>query len=255
MKKCPRCNGEHLRVCTKARQPWEDDFEKEDFFTKKFTPKKQTRVQLSGTLNVPSAEILSVMTPAGRCLVDSCSDITLARRDVFLEQIQFVESPAIVAHLGGETTLHEVGTFIIHLPGRGTSPLVLRDVYAVEANHLPAGVVALLGVADVRGLGLSLDSIMNAPGCDLARARPRGIFRRMWDYLSTCFRPAHCLPPVVRALTVTRKNGMEYVRPTLNDANRERREEVQPCAPEEEERMRLLGIRRSALEDLRERAR
>jgi hypothetical protein len=109
MKKCPRCNGEHLRVsCTKARQPWEDDFEKEDFFTKKFTPRKQTRVQLSGNLNVPNAEILSVMTPAGRCLVDSCSDITLARRDV-LEQIRFAASPAVVAHLGGETTLHEVG--------------------------------------------------------------------------------------------------------------------------------------------------
>ncbi len=68
-----------------------------------------------------------------------------------LDQIHFVDPPAVIAHLGGETTLQEVGTFIIHHPGRETSPLVLQDVHAVEANHLP-GVVALLGMADVRRL-------------------------------------------------------------------------------------------------------
>jgi hypothetical protein len=32
--KCPRCSGPHLRIaCPKPRQGWEDDFEKEDFFT------------------------------------------------------------------------------------------------------------------------------------------------------------------------------------------------------------------------------
>jgi hypothetical protein len=76
-KKCPRCNGDHLRVsCTKERQPWEDDFEKEDFFTKKFV-KKQVRVQLSNNLHTPSAEILFVATPLGMCIVDSCSDVLL----------------------------------------------------------------------------------------------------------------------------------------------------------------------------------
>jgi hypothetical protein len=35
--KCPRCSGDHLRIaCVKPRQAWEDDFEKDDFFTKKF---------------------------------------------------------------------------------------------------------------------------------------------------------------------------------------------------------------------------
>jgi hypothetical protein len=58
------------------RQPWEDDFEKEDFFIKKFV-KKQVRMQLSNNLHTPSTEILSVATPLGLCLVDSCSEVTL----------------------------------------------------------------------------------------------------------------------------------------------------------------------------------
>jgi hypothetical protein len=47
--KCPRCSGPHLRIaCPKPRQGWEDDFEKEDFFTKSPPPSKQVRVQLAG---------------------------------------------------------------------------------------------------------------------------------------------------------------------------------------------------------------
>jgi hypothetical protein len=34
-RKCTRCNGPHLRnACTKPRQGWEEDFEKDNFFTK-----------------------------------------------------------------------------------------------------------------------------------------------------------------------------------------------------------------------------
>lgn len=47
-KKCIRCNGDHLRsACSKERQTWEDDFERPDFWTKRFTPPKQARVQVA----------------------------------------------------------------------------------------------------------------------------------------------------------------------------------------------------------------
>ncbi len=67
--KCARCNGPHLRIaCPKPRQGWEDDFEKEDFYTKPPPPAKpQPRVQLTGKsmkLLVPA--VLSVQTPIGR---------------------------------------------------------------------------------------------------------------------------------------------------------------------------------------------
>ncbi len=81
-KNCARCNGDHLRsACTKERQRWEDDFEKPDFWTKK-APAKQSRVQLSYSLNLPSSSVLHVVCPAGLCLIDTCSDVSLARRDV-----------------------------------------------------------------------------------------------------------------------------------------------------------------------------
>jgi hypothetical protein len=50
-KKCVRCNGSHLRAaCEKLRQPWEDDFEKPDFWTRKAPPAKQGRVQLDSSV-------------------------------------------------------------------------------------------------------------------------------------------------------------------------------------------------------------
>jgi hypothetical protein len=94
----------------KPRQGWEDDFEKEDFFTKSPPPVKQARVQLLGShLNLPVPQILSVLTPVGRCLIDSCSDVSIARRDV-LTDVCTTRFPAVLGHLGGETFLCEVGT-------------------------------------------------------------------------------------------------------------------------------------------------
>ncbi len=53
---------------------------------------------------------------------------------------------------------------------------------------LPAGVVALFGVADIRALGLSLDAVMTHPGRPWEQsikrswfARIRGFFRRVWS--------------------------------------------------------------------------
>jgi hypothetical protein len=182
--KCPRCGGPHLRVaCPKPRQGWEDDFEKEGFFTKN-PPKAQARVQLAGnSRNLPHARILSVTCPLGRCLVDTCSDVSVARRDVLVDT-HFVLDAIVVGHLGGEIVLEEVGTFELG-SSVGSNPSVLVDVFVVEPHLLPAGVVALLGVADIRCLGLSLDAIMADPDCVWDRAIPvsflaraRQIFRR-----------------------------------------------------------------------------
>jgi hypothetical protein len=111
-KKCVRCNGEHLRsACAKERQGWEDDFEKPGFWTKK-APVKQSRVQLSYPLNLPSPSVLHVVCPAGLCLIDTCSDVSLARRDV-LSRLHAAEASVIIGHMGGETNLSEVGTFVL----------------------------------------------------------------------------------------------------------------------------------------------
>ena len=228
-KKCPRCNGDHLRVsCTKARKPWEDDFEKEDFFTKKYV-KKQVRVQLSNNLHTPSAEILSVATPLGLCLVDSCSDVTLARRDV-LSRLHLVASPVVVSPLGGDTILREAGSLTFGVPGVDSSPITLHDVLAVGIAELPAGVVALIGVADVRLLGISLDAILARPGCDLAEAM--GPRRRIGDFNSAA----------VGSASSEEASGGNWENPSR----------FQP--PAAEEAQRFLGIRSQTLRELQQKA-
>jgi hypothetical protein len=214
-------------ACIKERQPWEDDFEKEDFFTKKFV-KKHVRVQLSNNLHTPSTDILFVATPVGMCIVDSCSDVTLARRDV-LSDLYLVASPVVIAHLGGETILREARSLTLGIPVVDASPLMLHDVLAVGVRDLPHGVVALIGVADVRLLGLSLDAILDSPGCDLAAA----INRRSGN-----FSPDQ----------VEREVSEENAGPRWENPGRFR-------PPTEEEVQRHLGLRQSTLQELKLRAR
>jgi hypothetical protein len=189
-KRCVRCNGEHLRsACTKERQGWEDDFEKSDFWTRK-APAKQVRVQLSEDLNMPSQSVLHVVCSSGICLIDTCSDVSLARRDV-LRGVREADIPVVVNHLGGETRLTTEGAFT--LESREHVTRVLPGVFAVSAQDLPAGVVALLGLSDVRQLGLSLDAIADHPGChwEDARLRPRhaGVFHHIRRFFSRCCPP------------------------------------------------------------------
>ncbi len=54
--------------------------------------------------------------------------------------------------------------------------VTLHDVLAVGVLDLPDGIVALIGVADVRRLGLSLDAILARPGCRLTDALAAGPF-------------------------------------------------------------------------------
>ncbi len=174
-KKCVRCNGDHLRsACSKERQTWEDDFERSDFWTKKFTPPKQARVQLAPHVNRPCLQVLHIICSAGLCLIDTCSDVSMARRDG-LTSVRRGETAVVIAHLGGETTLQqEVGTLTLEV-----GSAVLCNVFAVRTEDLPAGVVALIGVADARRLGLSLDRIAAHPGCRLQDARPSSCTGRL----------------------------------------------------------------------------
>jgi hypothetical protein len=192
-KKCVRCNGAHLRAaCEKTRQLWEDDFEKPDFWTRKAPPAKQGRVQLDSSRNLPCPTVLHVFCSAGLCLIDTCSDVSLARRDV-LHSLQRVDDPVFISHLGGESCFDETGSFV--LEGDRRPPVTLLGVFAVDGASLPAGVVALLGVADIQLLGLSLDAIAAKPGCHWERARPpRGLARALkdcWNWLTSCCRSRH----------------------------------------------------------------
>jgi hypothetical protein len=179
-KKCVRCTGDHLRsACPKERQPWEDDFERPDFWTKK-APVEQVRVQLNESLNTPCPTVLHVVCSFGICLIDTCSDVSLARREV-LREILEVDEPVVINHLGGETRLHDAGSFT--LESLRDSHVALQGVFAVNSSELPAGAVALLGVADVRLLGLSLDRIADDPGCHWEDARLRRPPRSVWSRL------------------------------------------------------------------------
>ncbi len=145
-------------------------------------------MQLTGSsLNLPVPQILSVMCPLGRCLVDTCSDVSVARRDV-LSAVHYAgpHNDVLVGHLGGETLLRDAGTLEL---GRfdGLRPVMLTEVYVVEPDMLPAGVVALFGVSDIRTLGLSLDDVMANPGRPWEQSvklswlgRVRRFFRRGW---------------------------------------------------------------------------
>jgi hypothetical protein len=194
--KCPRCGGPHLRVaCPKPRQGWEDDFEKEDFFTKSPPPAKpQLRVQLAKNNNCPAQSILSVQTSVGLCLVDTCSDVSVARRDV-LSQTHIVRHGVMVGHLGGETLLQEAGTLEL-TRALGQSPIALTEVFVVEPDMLPAGVVGLFGVADIAALGVSLDAVMANPGRPWEQSVPLSRFTRIRNSFRRFFGFARAAPAI-----------------------------------------------------------
>ncbi len=182
--KCTRCSGPHLCVaCPKPRQDWEDDFEKDNFFTKPPPAQKpQVRVQFaSNALKLPAPQILSVMTPLGRCLLDTCSNVAIARRDVLTEVRRVNESQTIlVGHLGGETLLEEVGVFEM-VSSDGSPPVMVTNVNA------PADVVSLLGITDIRYLDVSLDAVMQSPGSLWERSVRISLISRIRRAIWRCF--------------------------------------------------------------------
>ncbi len=204
--RCARCDGDHLRVaCPKPRAKWEDDFENDSFFLprtgkEKKKSNKQARVQLSRGLNVVDSRVMYVESAQGRCLVDTCSDVTIARLDV-LVGVRMVR-PIVVSHMGGETAINRAGD--LTLGGRGSLAIAeLSEVLGVEHYELPAGVIALLGMGEIRRLGMSLDFIASNPGCSWETSvRPARSSRpSWWQRVVACFRrrPAAPLPEPMRA--------------------------------------------------------
>ena len=127
------------------------------------------------------------MSPCGRCLVDTCSDVSIARRDVLAGvRHNGPEHAVVVGHLGGETILQDAGTFELDRSD-GAAPVELTDVYVVEPDMLPAGVIALLGVADVAALGISIDHVLSSPGCPWEQALPSTLFARIKRAFRRCF--------------------------------------------------------------------
>ncbi len=121
-------------------------------------------MQISVGVDGREPSVLWVTCSAGRCLVDTCSDISLARRDALRSLVPCRET---VEHLGGETLLSHSGIF--SLDGSeytGPFSVSLLGVFAVEDDQFPCGFVALLGVCDLRSLSILLDYVMANPGCD-----------------------------------------------------------------------------------------
>jgi hypothetical protein len=172
-------------------------------------------VQMVHGLNLPDSRILFLESPQGRCLVDTCPDITLARLDVMVN-VRVVD-PVTVGHLGGETRLRRAWDFTLG----GSTPnsnVDLVRIFGVEHYELPAGVIALLGMGEVRRLGLSLDYIRDHPGCywDAAIRFPSyvvkaGCWRRLW---LRCFgRPSQVVRESVPAALPYRLHQDDEVRP------------------------------------------
>ncbi len=237
-KKCVRCNGDHLRsACPKERQTWEDDFERPDFWTRKFIPPKQARVQLTLQINRPCLQVLHVVCSAGLCLIDTCSDDSMARRDV-LTSLGLGETAVVISHLGGETSLQEIGTLTLE-PGSA----VLCNVFAVNGDDLPAGVVALFCVSDVRRLGLSLDRVAARPGCSLEEARALSVTGHLLA-VGARFARFFCPRSSPRTLPAPRLVDIEL--PSRGDAQ----PEVVPALPvlQSEERNNFVDLFRQTLD-------
>jgi hypothetical protein len=126
-----------------------------------------------------------VLSTLGRCRIDTCSDVSVARRDV-LSNLHFADEPVIVGHMGGDTTLHEVGTLQLG-KSNGRDTVALEGVFVVKPALLPAGIVALFGVGDIHALGISLDTIMKAPDSYWDQAVSLSVFGRFRRALRRCF--------------------------------------------------------------------
>jgi hypothetical protein len=111
---------------------------------------------------------------------DTCSDVSLAKRDALSNKAAAYVS---MEHLGGETVLEESGVFSMDGPLAGPYAVCLSNVMAVDADQLPDGFVALIGLPDVSCLDLSLDYIRAHPGCDWRAASEQPALSRCFDSL------------------------------------------------------------------------
>ncbi len=134
-----------------------------------------------------------MICPNGRCLVDTCSDVSLARRDI-LTNVRVVADPVVVGHLGGESLLRQAGAFRLDRMDGGNG-IVLNDVFSIDPELLPAGVILLIGVGDIMRLNISLDAVLAHPDRPWEQAIVGGVFAGFFRLIrSLCSRarpPAH----------------------------------------------------------------
>ncbi len=132
--------------------------------------------------------------------MDTCSDVSVARREV-LVGIHYVQHPVLVEHMGGETLLREAGALELR-SFSGAASTFLYDVRVVEPSMLPAGIVALFGVADIQSLNLSLDAIMANADRSWESSVRRSWFGRMADAARRCIRRVYSPVIVQNAVEV-----------------------------------------------------
>ncbi len=70
----------------------------------------------------------------------------------------------------------------------GLPPVTLAGVFIVEHEMLPAGVVALFGVADIRALNISLDTVLLSPDFSWEDAVRVSVFTHICRTSGRCFR-------------------------------------------------------------------
>ncbi len=167
-KECVRCGAAgHLRsACKLPERSWEKDFNQPGFWTARSTVKpraKQVRVQLMLTSSSAGgrSKIITVRHGSGLIALDTCSDVSLAKRG-FLRNVRKSLTPVSVESMEGMTYLEEEGELEI-------SPSEQITVFVSE--RIPPNCFALLGVEEIEKLSLSLDSTLRRANLSLEQAR------------------------------------------------------------------------------------
>jgi hypothetical protein len=111
-----------------------------------------------------------------------------------LTNVRTVAEPIVVGHLGGETLLRRAGSLQLGCAD-GIEGVVLNDVFSIDSELLPAGVFLLIGVGDIRHLGISLDAVLACPECPWEQAVHVGFFTRCARRLRSIFSRAR--PPAL----------------------------------------------------------
>ena len=161
---CRRCGGEHqVTACTTARQKWEDDFEKADFWETVPKDKFQQRTSVARPLHAVKASFL-----AGRVLVaratpvarktllfglDTYSDVNTSPEHL-LDHVLDIE-PIEVEGTNGIVVHSKIGYMTFRIGSRGIT------VQFLVADNTPCGVDAMLGMPGLSDLKVSLDRHMS----------------------------------------------------------------------------------------------
>ena len=195
-RKCIRCMAVgHLRsACSEPPKSWESDFNagKAAFWGPKT---KQVRPQwLPSTATLkgkePSSKVLFVADAGRSIALDTCSEISIGRRDILLN-LRLAEKPIFIEGVGGTIFLEEEGDILLD------DNKIKTTVFSVGQSNLPPNAQILLGIEDLKGLKVSLDFAMLHPGCELGEANVSVVrvlvFKRLVSVCQTFCRAARHL--------------------------------------------------------------